>query len=43
MTIGANVFLAADVTSKTSLSVASAIDHRRSYMVAPDRVDLKYR
>lgn len=41
MMIGANVFLAADVTSKTSLSVARAIDHQRSYMVASDRVDLK--
>jgi len=41
MVIGANIFLAADVILKTSLSIAKAIDHRHSYMVTPDRVDLK--
>jgi len=41
MVIGANVFLVTDVISKTSLSVAIAIDHRRSCVVASDRVDLK--
>lgn len=42
MMIGADVFLTADVTAlETSLSVARVIDHRRSYMAASDRMDLK--